>query len=1563
MKKRKKSLSLLLAFSLALGSFGSAPFGFASLRNVQAAELEKESNLISGTCGAQGDNITWELVEDPDGVVFPEQSPDSQPLCYELIFTGTGELSGAKPWAYSCSSITSVTINEGITAIGDYGLSGLYNVTSITLPDSVASIGAYAFQGNHSLKTAVCGRGLVKIGNYAFDSLPSLTTVTLNEGLTEIGSFTFRKCEKMGQISLPESLVTIGESAFERTSLSSITIPSNVKKIGQGAFRQSKLNSVYLSEGLENIGAWAFSYCGNISAISLPESLSAIGDCAFYATSLSSITIPSNVEEIGSSPFPSTPLKTIRVGSGNQHFLTDSNILYEITENGSPKRAIAYAVSSTASNVEVLEGTETIDAYAFYIATNLHSATLPESLTSIRTFAFSNSGLRELHLPGSLTEIGSYAFSGCRDIQEVTIPDSVSILGEEAFSGCPALTAVTIGKSVPTLTYTFRESTNITDITVSQGNPYLESLENVVYSKDHTKLFYYAPTKPDTVYHASEPVKEIHTGAIEHASALKKLYLPKALEQINWWGIANNQNLGSIFFAGNCPTTGTYNRAIYKNAENLILYKLASSTGWEYSGLGPKLIADWDPSNTAQDSGSLGGISWEYTGSEGRLTLTGPGQLPDFSKESPAPWNLYMGAIQSVRGDDITGIGDYGFCNASKLIQVETNASLERAGSYAFSGCRSLKSINIAAIRTIGESAFAGNTSLPGNLTLEKVSSMCEGAFRGCTSISSATLGSCLTDLEKEVFENCTGLTSFLLPDSVSTIGEGAFRGCTNLRSVNIPSGTYSIGAQAFSGDASLEKVYFYGAIPANWAADSFEGCHSSLNLCYHATQTSWAKLNGAWNGIPLLKQERFYQEGEDHYSFANSTESFGYPAGYHFPKRRYWDALGNACLGTYYYVISPNWAGSCYGMAATTLEFYENPDRFPISSYSPSAGTLYGIAAPRDKDAPLTQLIESYQISQYHPLISGCTGALNTNRDDYRGLVQKIEEFERAGGLRVDSNAEPLALVLYSNFSGHVVVPVSVSQTTEGDFLVMAYNPNRPSGLETITINKDFSGIKGSYGSISYVPYHAIAAMYGMDFQSGEENFAQRSATGAQNAANTTYSATRTNAQKGGDNSLCLSIDKEQGMVTDTAGNSITGIEGAYEQKPLTDGNGDTFLGIRSFVLPEGNYQLSANTPKRGDGITNSDSVTFYMGSEECFAEISSSDEYAALMVSETGTQDGALVLELKSSSTEAETASFTLVNPQGAERNFELNSSSASITVETNDTIKIQAPGQDSITVDGEKISLQDGQAAFPFPDGTGTPDDTDPGSPDDKKPGSGGSDASGNKPGSDASGTKKPGSDASGAPNTNKPGSDASGANKPDSSSSGNSSNQGPDGTKPGTNSPNSKTPSATKREQAVTKVKVNVKKLTLGVGETYTLKASAFPANAQNKKLRYAASNKKLTVTSRGKITAKKTGSGKITVTSSNGKKATVQVTIKKKPTKLKLNAKTKTIRVGWKFQIKAKFPKGTASNKLTYTSSRNSVASVSPTGKITAKKKGIAIITVKTYNGKKAKIKIIVTKKK
>lgn len=156
---------------------------------------------------------------------------------------------------------------------------------------------------------------------------------------------------------------------------------------------------------------------------------------------------------------------------------------------------------------------------------------------------------------------------------------------------------------------------------------------------------------------------------------------------------------------------------------------------------------------------------------------------------------------------------------------------------------------------------------------------------------------------------------------------------------------------------------------------------------------------------------------------------------------------------------------------------------------------------------------------------------------------------------------------------------------------------------------------------------------------------------------------------------------------------------------------------------------------------------------------------------------------------------------------------------------------------------------------------------------------------------------------------------------------------------------------------TSIKLSGSKKTLGVKETYTVKTTVYPKNATNKKVTYVSSNKKVaTVNDKGKITAKKKGTAYITAKTANGKTAKIKITVKKAPTKIRLNAKTKTLRKNKTYQLKAKLSVGSA-GKITYTSSNKKIATVSSGGKIKAKKKGTAYITARTYNGKKAKIKI------
>lgn len=155
----------------------------------------------------------------------------------------------------------------------------------------------------------------------------------------------------------------------------------------------------------------------------------------------------------------------------------------------------------------------------------------------------------------------------------------------------------------------------------------------------------------------------------------------------------------------------------------------------------------------------------------------------------------------------------------------------------------------------------------------------------------------------------------------------------------------------------------------------------------------------------------------------------------------------------------------------------------------------------------------------------------------------------------------------------------------------------------------------------------------------------------------------------------------------------------------------------------------------------------------------------------------------------------------------------------------------------------------------------------------------------------------------------------------------------------------------------------KKLTLGAGEKYTMKAKISPSDATNQKVTWDSSNKKAaTISTKGVIEAKKVKKAtttKITAKVDGKTSKACMVTVKPAPKKISLNAKAKTLKKGKTFQIKVKLPKNTASNKITYSSNKKKVASVSATGKVKALKKGKAVITVKSFNNKKAKITITV----
>ena len=112
-------------------------------------------------------------------------------------------------------TVTSITIPDSVTSIGDFAFAYCNNLTSITIPDSVTSIGEYAFSRCSNLTSVTIGNSVTSIGTYAFNACYNLTSVTIPDSVTSIGSYAFIYCTSLTRITIPDSIESIGEGAFE----------------------------------------------------------------------------------------------------------------------------------------------------------------------------------------------------------------------------------------------------------------------------------------------------------------------------------------------------------------------------------------------------------------------------------------------------------------------------------------------------------------------------------------------------------------------------------------------------------------------------------------------------------------------------------------------------------------------------------------------------------------------------------------------------------------------------------------------------------------------------------------------------------------------------------------------------------------------------------------------------------------------------------------------------------------------------------------------------------------------------------------------------------------------------------------------------------------------------------------------------------------------------------------------------------------------------------------------------------------------------------------------------
>lgn len=146
--------------------------------------------------------------------------------------------------------------------------------------------------------------------------------------------------------------------------------------------------------------------------------------------------------------------------------------------------------------------------------------------------------------------------------------------------------------------------------------------------------------------------------------------------------------------------------------------------------------------------------------------------------------------------------------------------------------------------------------------------------------------------------------------------------------------------------------------------------------------------------------------------------------------------------------------------------------------------------------------------------------------------------------------------------------------------------------------------------------------------------------------------------------------------------------------------------------------------------------------------------------------------------------------------------------------------------------------------------------------------------------------------------------------------------------------------------------------MAAGQTYQLKAKAYPKTAKDKTLVYTSSNPQVaTVDGGGLITAVKQGRAVITVTAAANKEVEVKFTVAVngvKAAKVRLNRSSATMAEGASLKLRASvLPQKATFKKLVWASSDDSIATVNSKGVVSALSPGRATITATTQEGIKA----------
>ena len=670
----------------------------------------QNNSVLEGSCGAEGDNVTWKLTENDDSLYCVEDdttwrfydnadNDGKKVQAYTLTIAGEGAMAdygrNTTPWGLKLAEILKVDASENNT-VSDYCSPRITRI-EFAAGSNVTYIGAHAFRST-SISSITIPNSVKSIGAYAFIMCRHLTSITANklsdrkfyaendvlyEDYTENGQSGvalrfFPLAKWHGAYTIDSRVTAIGNNSMQQAEITSVTIPETVRSINSFAFNSSEITSVTFegtpSFGTEfesgTAGSGIFSNCTKLTMINnfpknvkvlpaslfsgavslthfdIPASVTEIGNTAFSNTGIIEITIPSGVSKIGSRVFSTS------VPEGEGAVRSSVKVTFE---KGSKLTSIGSACFAGLKDYTATFDPEDEAAYGAFAQAGYQVSLAGRELPQDNTFVYSWVDEDSVQIIG-LTDAG-------KKQADITIPDT-AVSGEQSYR------VVGIGDSV--FAGTSNKNANITLKSVKLGAnlkyissaafKYCTHLTTVDFSKAvnleriGSNAFYDTSAVTGWDLSACEKLTTVDTGAFNYTKTSITIKLPA---NITSWGnnVINNKAM-TVYAAASSETFKTLVAVL--NAKN-------------------------DTFTFAGESGNAGKFTYESRYENGAFIVTITGFAANVSEADKATVKIPDTITVDGAAMAVTAVADKAFAaDYNKIKTVTIGANVATIGNWAF---------------------------------------------------------------------------------------------------------------------------------------------------------------------------------------------------------------------------------------------------------------------------------------------------------------------------------------------------------------------------------------------------------------------------------------------------------------------------------------------------------------------------------------------------------------------------------------------------------------------------------------------------------------------------------------------------------------------------------------------------------------------------------------------------------------------------------------------------------------------------------------------------------------